>query len=146
MVRTLNTILLTTSELFELRMHLKDITNAVIQSTHIALACQGILNCCFLSSEVGIVISVPVYVLGALSSLHAIPLPISSMLSTCIGAGCAIVCFLAIYLTLVYSNFDFFFNSGDIEVTVEFLIEMDKLVQLIESPIFACKLIKTRNI
>lgn len=29
--------------------------------------------------------------------------------------------------------------SGDIEVTVEFLIEMNKLVQLIESPIFACK-------
>lgn len=31
MVRTLNTILFTTSELFELRMHLKDITNEVIQ-------------------------------------------------------------------------------------------------------------------
>lgn len=31
MVRTLNTILLTTSELFELRMHLKDITNEVIE-------------------------------------------------------------------------------------------------------------------
>lgn len=30
MVRTLNTILLTTSELFELRMRLKDITNEVI--------------------------------------------------------------------------------------------------------------------
>lgn len=29
MVRTLNTILLTTSELFELRVHLKDITNEV---------------------------------------------------------------------------------------------------------------------
>lgn len=29
MVRTLNTILLTTSELFELRMRLKDITNKV---------------------------------------------------------------------------------------------------------------------
>lgn len=30
--------------------------------------------------------------------------------------------------------------SGEIEITVEFLIEMDKLVQLIESPIFACEL------
>lgn len=41
-----------------------------------------------------------------------------------------------------FSNFLFTFliiYSGDIEVTVEFLIEMDKLVQLIESPIFACK-------
>lgn len=27
--------------------------------------------------------------------------------------------------------------SGDLEVTVEFLIELDKLIQLIESPIFA---------
>ena len=29
--------------------------------------------------------------------------------------------------------------SGDIEVTVDFLTEIDKLVQLIESPIFTCK-------
>lgn len=28
-------------------------------------------------------------------------------------------------------------HSGDLEVTVEFLIELDKLIQLIESPIFA---------
>lgn len=29
--------------------------------------------------------------------------------------------------------------SGDLEITVDFLKEIDKLVQLIESPIFACK-------
>ena len=29
--------------------------------------------------------------------------------------------------------------SGDLEVTVEFLTEIDKLVQLLESPIFTCK-------
>lgn len=29
--------------------------------------------------------------------------------------------------------------SGNLEVTVEFLTEIDKLVQLLESPIFACK-------
>jgi Vacuolar protein 14 C-terminal Fig4p binding len=29
--------------------------------------------------------------------------------------------------------------SGSLEVTVEFLIEIDKLVQLIESPIFTCE-------
>ena len=29
--------------------------------------------------------------------------------------------------------------SGDLEVTVNFLTEIDQLVQLIESPIFACK-------
>lgn len=36
-------------------------------------------------------------------------------------------------------------DSADIEVTVEFLTELDKLVQLIESPIFACKLIITNK-
>jgi len=29
-------------------------------------------------------------------------------------------------------------HSADIEVTVSFLIEIDKLVQLLESPIFMC--------
>ena len=30
-------------------------------------------------------------------------------------------------------------NSGDLEVTVDFLTDVDKLVQLIESPIFTCR-------
>lgn len=30
-------------------------------------------------------------------------------------------------------------SSGDLEVTVDFLTEVDKLVQLIECPIFTCK-------
>lgn len=34
--------------------------------------------------------------------------------------------------------FSYFIFSGNIEVTVEFLTEIDKLVQLLESPIFAC--------
>lgn len=29
--------------------------------------------------------------------------------------------------------------SGNLEITVDYLVEIDKLVQLIESPIFACK-------
>jgi hypothetical protein len=33
----------------------------------------------------------------------------------------------------------FLYISENIEVTVEFLTEIDKLVQLIESPIFTCK-------
>ena len=32
-----------------------------------------------------------------------------------------------------------FLSSAEIEVTVDFLVEIDKLVQLIESPIFTCK-------
>jgi len=31
------------------------------------------------------------------------------------------------------------FLSGDLEVNVDFLVQIDKLVQLIESPIFTCK-------
>lgn len=34
----------------------------------------------------------------------------------------------------------YFSYSGDIEVTVELLIEIDKLIQLLESPIFTCKI------
>lgn len=32
-----------------------------------------------------------------------------------------------------------FFISGNLEMTVDYLEEIDKLIQLIESPIFACK-------
>lgn len=39
----------------------------------------------------------------------------------------------------MYLNSFFIFNSAEIEVTVDFLIEIDKLVQLIESPVFTCK-------
>lgn len=31
-----------------------------------------------------------------------------------------------------------FLCSGNLEITVDYLVEIDKLVQLIESPIFAC--------
>ena len=40
----------------------------------------------------------------------------------------------AAHLILTRSSF-----SAEIEVTVDFLVEIDKLVQLIESPIFTCK-------
>lgn len=68
-----------------------------------------------------------------------------SMLSTCIAISRFIVGVNIIVLFGFHINFIIkfylivFFFSGDIEVTVEFLIEMDKLVQLIESPIFACR-------
>jgi hypothetical protein len=32
-----------------------------------------------------------------------------------------------------------FHFSSDIEITVDFLTEVDKLIQLLESPIFTCK-------
>jgi hypothetical protein len=33
----------------------------------------------------------------------------------------------------IYAN-----DSGDLEITVQFLIQVDKLVQIIESPVFTC--------
>lgn len=38
-----------------------------------------------------------------------------------------------------FLNHSFFLISGHLEVNVEFLIQIDKLVQLIESPIFTCE-------
>lgn len=35
--------------------------------------------------------------------------------------------------------FNVFFTSPDLEITLELLTEIDKLIQLIESPIFTCK-------
>ena len=40
---------------------------------------------------------------------------------------------------MISSILFFLFCSAEIEVTVDFLIEIDKLVQLLESPIFTCK-------
>ena len=50
----------------------------------------------------------------------------------------------SISLCLLTRNYEHAFNltliCGDLDITSEFLIEVDQLVQLIESPIFACKL------
>ena len=43
-------------------------------------------------------------------------------------------------ITLVYLEYSLTFSSGDLEVHVDFLVQIDKLVQLIESPIFTCEL------
>lgn len=48
-----------------------------------------------------------------------------------------------IALCLLTQNYahvcDLLRQFGDIEITLDFLTEIDKLVQLIESPIFTCK-------
>jgi Vacuolar protein 14 C-terminal Fig4p binding len=36
------------------------------------------------------------------------------------------------------SRYDGVNGSGDLEITVQFLIQVDKLVQLLESPVFTC--------
>ncbi|XP_037026812.1 protein VAC14 homolog [Bradysia coprophila] len=94
MVRTLHTILVTSSELFELRSQLKDIRNEKSAS---------LFQCLYKSW------------------CHC---PIST-LSLCLLAQCYQHCS---ELVLIF---------GDLEITVEFITEIDKLVQLIESPIFA---------
>ncbi|XP_019562748.3 protein VAC14 homolog [Aedes albopictus] len=94
MVRTLNMILLTTSDLFELRNTLRDIRNEKSASL---FEC---LYKCWSHCAV-------------------------STLSLCLLAQC-------------YQHVsEIVVLFADMEITVDFLVEIDKLVQLIESPIFA---------
>ncbi|KAK6477104.1 protein VAC14-like protein [Huso huso] len=93
MVQTLNTILLTSAELFQLRNQLKDL--------HTQESCA--LFCCLYRSW-----------------CHS---PVATV-SLC-------------FLTQNYKHaYDLIQKFGDLEVTVDFLMEVDKLVQLIECPIF----------
>ncbi|XP_074055335.1 protein VAC14 homolog [Macrotis lagotis] len=93
MVHTLNTILLTSTELFQLRNQLKDLKTLESQS----------LFCCLYRSW-----------------CHN---PVTTV-SLC-------------FLTQNYQHaYDLIQKFGDLEVTVDFLTEVDKLVQLIECPIF----------
>uniref|UniRef100_A0A8D2ZLM9 Protein VAC14 homolog n=1 Tax=Scophthalmus maximus TaxID=52904 RepID=A0A8D2ZLM9_SCOMX len=93
MVQTLNTILLTSAELFQLRNQLKDLRTPE--------SCD--LFCCLYRSW-----------------CHN---PVATV-SLC-------------FLTQNYKHaYDLIQKFGDLEVTVDFLMEVDKLVQLIESPIF----------
>ncbi|CAL1588150.1 unnamed protein product [Knipowitschia caucasica] len=93
MVQTLNTILLTSAELFQLRNQLKD-----LRTTE---SCA--LFCCLYRSW-----------------CHN---PVATV-SLC-------------FLTQNYKHaYDLIQKFGDLEVTVDFLMEVDKLVQLIESPIY----------
>ncbi|XP_038070107.1 protein VAC14 homolog [Patiria miniata] len=93
MVQTLNSILLTATELFELRNQLKDLNSES--------SCK--LFCCLYKS-------------WCHSSIATVSL-----------------CFL----TQNYKHASsLIYSFGDLEVTVHFLTEIDKLVQLLESPIF----------
>ncbi|XP_077520952.1 protein VAC14 homolog isoform X2 [Amblyomma americanum] len=95
MVQTLNTILLTSTELFELRNQLKDLNTKE--------SCE--LFCCLYRSW-----------------CHN---PVATI-SLCL-------------LTQNYEHTCALLHVfSDLEVTVDFLTEIDKLVQLIESPIFTC--------
>ncbi|KAM6195141.1 protein VAC14 homolog isoform 2-T2 [Sarcoramphus papa] len=93
MVHTLNTILLTSSELFQLRNQLKDLKTPESRN----------LFCCLYRSW-----------------CHN---PVTTV-SLC-------------FLTQNYKHaYDLIQKFGDLEVTVDFFTEVDKLVQLIECPIF----------
>ncbi|ESO93069.1 hypothetical protein LOTGIDRAFT_119746 [Lottia gigantea] len=105
MVQTLNTILLTSTELYDLRSLLKDLKNKESCSLFVCL------YKCWCHS------------------------PIAAM-SLC-------------YLSQNYHHAAQLLQTfGDLEITVDFLKEIDKLVQLIESPIFAylrLQLLDTEN-
>ncbi|XP_077474245.1 protein VAC14 homolog [Stigmatopora argus] len=93
MVQTLNTILLTSAELFQLRNQLKDLRTGESRA----------LFCCLYRSW-----------------CHN---PVATVS----------LCFLAQNYRHAY---DLIQKFGGLEVTVDFLMEVDKLVQLVESPIF----------
>ncbi|CAB3250954.1 unnamed protein product [Arctia plantaginis] len=94
MVDVLNTILLTSAELYDLRLQLRNFNKPATHSLFVSL------YQCWCHSPV-------------------------SLLALCL-------------LTHNYSHCNALISTfGDLEITVDFLTEVDKLVQLIESPIFA---------
>ena len=68
-------------------------------------------------------------------------MPFNTKLSPCITPHSTLVSIVISYVyrfKLVKSFATF--SSGNIEITVDMLTEIDQLVQLIESPVFACNL------
>lgn len=82
-----------------------------------------------------------VQIVVSLSNIDSIFVLVVSMLSTLFRIGTNIVSESTRCSEVVQrSKLKYFLLcSGDLEITVEFITEIDKLVQLIESPIFACK-------
>ncbi|ENN74689.1 hypothetical protein YQE_08806, partial [Dendroctonus ponderosae] len=105
MVDHLNMILLTSSELFELRNRLKDLSNEKNRELFLRIYETWCHN------------------------------PVATVALCLLTQSYSHVCDL---IKLLYPfNNDHDKTYGSIEVTVDFLMEIDKLVQLIESPIFA---------
>lgn len=79
-----------------------------------------------------------VQMLVTLSHFHVIAVSIIAMLSTRVPTRYPLVSIPKLRNVFICycTNLERFF-SGDLEITMEFLLEIDKLVQLIESPIFA---------
>ncbi|KAL8194577.1 UNVERIFIED_CONTAM: PtdIns(3,5)P(2) sythesis regulation factor [Gekko kuhli] len=147
MVHTLNTILLTSSELFQLRNQLKDLKTPESRNLFCCLYrswCHNpvtTVSLCFLTqnykhaydliqkftrrksaAELG----------GALGLCVKPPRSFGNTEQQLKSAQCYGASEMPSYDTGAPSKV----LSGDLEVTVDFLIEVDKLVQLIECPIF----------
>ncbi|CAG5089147.1 Similar to Vac14: Protein VAC14 homolog (Rattus norvegicus) [Cotesia congregata] len=112
MIQTLNVILLTSSELFELRNKLKDLKNEVWKNIYLFWSLITIV--------IVVLESRKLFVCLYESWCHN---PVATMALCLLGQNYAHAC-------------DLVKSFANIEVTVEFLTEIDKLVQLIESPIF----------
>ncbi|KAG8523670.1 Protein VAC14 [Galemys pyrenaicus] len=143
MVHTLNTILLTSSELFPLRNQLKDLKTLESQNLFCCLYrswCHNpvtTVSLCFLTQNYR-------HAYDLIQKLYPSPQGGVCWQST-VGSS-RVSCSLAApgapdqpspprlqALTSVSQSPE---DSGDLEVTVDFLTEVDKLVQLIECPIF----------
>lgn len=97
--------------------------------------------CDWISTEICFAVPMSLQIVVSLSDINVVFVLIVSMLSTLFRIGVNFVGetkFVQWHFCLEF-HFTNFRYSGDLEITVEFITEIDKLVQLIESPIFACK-------
>ncbi|KAK7830394.1 hypothetical protein U0070_018902, partial [Myodes glareolus] len=146
MVHTLNTILLTSTELFQLRNQLKDLKTLESQNLFCCLYrswCHNpvtTVSLCFLTQNYRHAYDLiqklyPLIVVQSPSKDQEWPcchLPVLSSRAWDITKAFRLGCY-------DIPNGETFLDcppSGDLEVTVDFLTEVDKLVQLIECPIF----------
>lgn len=162
MVQTLNTILLTSAELFQLRNQLKDLRTQVMwglparmphhthpskpyflrfpleEFPHLLVFFRKAVLCSVASIALGVTIQWPLFRSASWRRIIITPMTSSR---NCILCSNMMSDFLMEWvLEWVKTKTPWHKRiSGDLEVTVDFLMEVDKLVQLIESPIFTCE-------
>ncbi|MCJ8734448.1 hypothetical protein PDJAM_G00235580 [Pangasius djambal] len=150
MVQTLNTILLTSAELFQLRNQLKDLRTPLCLLLHAENIFHSMADILLKEEDLKFA-STMVQTLNTILLTSAELFQLRNQLKDLrTPESCALFCCLyrswchnpvatvsLCFLTQNYHHaYDLIQKFGDLEVTVDFLIEVDKLVQLIESPIF----------
>ena len=129
MIQKLNLILITSPELAEFRRRLKTLETRVRDFHNFF---ESFVDGCFAAGRAGAFHdSVPILVPQCCGSLLA--MSSSSSVRTCFEPALNIVGWK---FSLVIMADDV--TSADLEISVQLLVQVDKLVQLIESPVFTC--------